>query len=107
MTPLRVVPRRQAHRDFDSAFDYYLAKGAPDAAYQFADALDTAYATIAEHPGIGSRRHGEDLDIDGLRTWPVGSFPFLVFYFDQHDEIDVWRVLHMRRDVPLALEDRD
>ena len=105
MTPLPSRLRDAARRDVTDALDYYVGRGAESTAYALVAALEEAYATIAEHPGIGSRRHGETLGIDGLRTWPVPGLPFLVCYVERHDEIDVWRVLHMRRDVPAALEE--
>jgi toxin ParE1/3/4 len=30
----------------------------------------------------------------------VTRFPYLVFYFEREDHIDVWRVMHVRRDIP-------
>ncbi len=35
----------------------------------------------------------------GLHTWPLKRYPYLVFYRDRGDHIDVWRVLHGRRDI--------
>jgi len=31
-------------------------------------------------------------------------FPHLVFYFERDDYIDVWRVLHGRRDIPAWMQ---
>ena len=28
------------------------------------------------------------------------SYPYLLFYVERHDTIDVWRVLHGERDIP-------
>lgn len=106
MSPLPIELRQQARQDFADAFDHYIAEDAPDAAFRLTKALDLAYAVITEHPAIGSRRHGEKLGIDGLRTWPVDGFPFLVFYAEQRDQVEVWRVLHVRRDIPAAFDDR-
>jgi len=97
--------RADARHDVRDALDYYLAEEADEAAYGLVVALDDACATIAEHPGIGSRRHGESLGLDRLQTWPVTGFPFLVCYLEQGDHIDVWRVLHMRRDIASAFDD--
>ena len=33
------------------------------------------------------------------RFWPLSRFPYLVFYIEREDHIDVWRVLHAQRDV--------
>jgi len=106
VTPSPVRLRGSALCDVTDALDYYMDEGAEAAAYGLVDALEAAYATVAEHPAIGSRRHGEILGIDGLRTWPVEGFPFLVFYVERPDVVEVWRVLHVRRDVPTAFDDR-
>lgn len=41
-----------------------------------------------------------ELRLDGLRAWPLRRFPHLVFYRVEREHIDVWRVLHAKRDVP-------
>jgi toxin ParE1/3/4 len=56
-----------------------------------------------EHPAAGSPRYTHELDLPGLRVWPVRRFPYLVFYVEGAEEIDVWRILHGRRDVPAWL----
>ena len=95
-----VVPREQANRDIDDAIAHYLGEGAEHAALSFIDELEAAYIHIARHPGTGSTRYAHELDLPGLRFWPLTRFPHLVFYFEQSDCIDVWRVLHGQRDVP-------
>ncbi|MCL2668972.1 MAG: type II toxin-antitoxin system RelE/ParE family toxin [Micrococcales bacterium] len=103
MTSLPYRLRDAARRDVIDILDHYVDEGAEASAYGFLGALAGAYATITEYPAIGSGRHGEAAGIEGLRTWPVAGFPFLVCYVHKNDEIDVWRVLHMRRDVPGTL----
>lgn len=48
--------------------------------------------------------YAHDLDLPGLRFWPLTRFPYLVFYFKQSDCLDVWRVLHGRRDIPAWMQ---
>jgi toxin ParE1/3/4 len=43
------------------------------------------------------------LDLPGLRSWPLTRYPHLVFYIERSDHIDVWRVLHGQRDIPVWL----
>ncbi len=69
------------------------------AALGFIDELEAAYAHIEKYPESGSSRYAWELDLPGLRSWPVRRYPHLVFYRDRGDHIDVWRVLHGRRDV--------
>ena len=100
MNAKRVVPRALARRDVDEAVDHYLDEAGAETALRFVDALERAYAHIGRHPASGSTRYGHELDIPGLRSWPVRPFPHLVFYVDRENRVDVWRVLHGSRDMP-------
>jgi toxin ParE1/3/4 len=94
-----VVPREQAHRDIDQAIAYYLGEDAGPAALRFIDALQQAYGHIGRHPGAGSPRYAHELNLPGLRYWPLTRYPYLVFYVERPDHVDVWRVLHAGRDI--------
>lgn len=95
-----VIPREAAHRDVDEAVEYYLAEGSEQAALGFIDALEQTYGHIGRHPATGSPRYAHELDLPGLRVWPLKRYPYLVFYVEREDHIDVWRVLHGQRDIP-------
>lgn len=95
-----VVPREAASRDVDQAIDHYLAEGTASAALDFIDALEKAYTHISRQPASGSPRYAHELNLPGLRSWPLTRFPYLVFYFDRDDCVDVWRVLQAQRDIP-------
>ena len=56
-------------------------------------------------PITGSPRYAHELNLPGLRSWPCKRYPYLVFYVELADSIDVWRVLHTRRDTPRWLHD--
>jgi toxin ParE1/3/4 len=99
-----VVPRELANRDVDEAIEHYLNEGAAQAAMGFIKALEKAYAHIGRHPATGSPRYAHELNLPGLRSWPVPRYPYLVFYVERDDRIDVWRVLHGRRDIPAWLQ---
>ena len=71
----------------------------------FIDALERAYAHISRNPSTGSPRYAHELNLPGLRSWPLTHYPFLVFYIEQSDHIDVWRVLHGHRDIPVWMID--
>lgn len=103
MTPLRVRP--EADRDLDAAVAFLLQESAPAAALQLLDEFEAALSRIASRPAIGSPRYARLLQ--GLRFWKLRRHPYLVFYVEQPDFIDVLRVLHAARDIPAALrEDR-
>ena len=102
-----VIPREQANRDIDETLGYYLNEGADAAALDFIDALEQAYAHIARHPATGSMQYAHEMNLPGLRLWPLKRFPYLVFYVEHESHIDVWRVLHEKRDIPNWLQDDD
>ena len=100
-----VIPREQAQHDVDEALTYYLNEGAAPAALGMIDALEKAYAHIARHPATGSPRYAHELNLPHLRVWSLKRYPYLVFYREQPDHIDVWRVLHGQRDIPVWLQE--
>lgn len=95
-----VVPRALASRDVDQAIDHYLDEGGERVGLGFIDALEKAYRHIARHPASGAPRYAQELDLPGLRAWPLKRYPYLVFYVERDDHIDVWRVFHSQRDLP-------
>jgi len=99
-----VIPRVLANQDVEAAVDYYLSEEAEQAALGFVDALEKAYAHIARHPASGSSRYAHELDLPGLHYWPLKRYPYLVFYVERDDHIDVWRVLHGMNDIPVWMQ---
>lgn len=95
-----VTPREQANLDVEEAIGYYLREGSEQAALGFIAALERAYVHIGRHPASGSPRYAQELDLPGLRSWPLQRYPHIVFYVELDDRIDVWRVLHSQRDIP-------
>ena len=91
----------------DDAVAYYLNEAAESVALGFIDALEQAYAHIARHPGTGSPRYAHELNLPGLRTWSLTRYPYLVFYLERPDRIDVWRVLHGQRVIPAWMQEPD
>jgi toxin ParE1/3/4 len=100
-----VVPREQAQQDVEDALEYYMAEDAEAAALGFIDALEQAYAHIGRHPATGSPRYAHELNLPGLRSWPLTRYPYLVFYVERLDHVDVWRVLQGQRDIPAWMQD--
>ena len=100
--PLRLRPAAIA--DLDASADAYAAE-AGAVAVRFAAAIERALDHVARHPGTGSLRYSHMTDLPGLRFWPVARFPYLVFYVEEADHVDVWRVLHARRDIPSLLRE--
>jgi len=100
-----VVPREQAQQDVEEALAYYMAEDAEAAALGFIDALERAYAHIGRHPATGSPRYAHELNLPGLRSWSLTRYPYLVFYVERSDHVDVWRVLQGQRDIPAWMQD--
>ncbi|MBS1161920.1 MAG: plasmid stabilization protein [Proteobacteria bacterium] len=100
-----LVPRQQANRDIDETLNGYLKEGRPEIAGAFIDVLQQTYAQIAAHPGAGSTHFADELNLPGLRCWPLQNHPQLVCYVEQARHIDVWRVLDGKRDIPAWLHE--
>ena len=103
--PVRL--RRLAAEDIDAALDHYCSEAGHDVAARFIGAVGRAITRIGRHPHHGSLRFAYELEIPDLRCWPLTRFPYLVMYVERDTEIDVWRVLHTRRDIPSTLVDSD
>ncbi|WP_366852543.1 type II toxin-antitoxin system RelE/ParE family toxin [Phenylobacterium sp.] len=103
MKPRRVVPRERARQDMRAAARYYRLEAGEDVALGFVAELRAALATIATHPGAGSPHYGITLGIAGLRSRPLGRNSYLVFYVEGDGRIEVWRVIHGRRDIASLL----
>jgi len=95
-----VVPRELANRDVNEAVAFYVREASDDAAFGYIEALEQAFAHISRAPLTGSLRYSHELNLPGLRFWPLKRYPYLVFYIERSDHIDVWRVLHGERDMP-------
>lgn len=98
-----VVPREEALRDIQNAIAFYLGEHAPRAAEGFAIALKRAYKHISYSPGAGSPHYAEELEIPGLRFCLLRKFPYLIFYIECSDHVDVRRILHGHRDIPASM----
>ncbi|MDE0073450.1 MAG: type II toxin-antitoxin system RelE/ParE family toxin [Gammaproteobacteria bacterium] len=106
MTPRSVVLRASARRDVDEVVARYLEEAGAQVALGFIDALEGAFRQLADHPDSGSPRYGQELNLPRLRSWPVKAHPHVVFYMMASEVVDVWRVLHGRRDIPAGLRDK-
>lgn len=104
MTAKPVVPRAQARADTDFAIEHYLAEAGADVALGFIDALEQAYAKIGAAPATGSPRWAHELNLPGLRSCNLRGYPWLVFYIEHGEHIDVWRILHAKRDIAARMD---
>lgn len=107
MTAKPAVLRPAAILDVEEATAYYVQEGGTALATRWIAAFESALGHIGSHPATGSPRHAAVLDLPGLRFRPVTRFPYLVFYLECDDHLDVWRVLHGQRDIPAWLTEQD
>lgn len=101
----RIVLRRRARQDVDDAVDFYIREAGVEIAHRFVDAVDSAYARIRRHPETGSLRYAEMASKDGLRGRTLKRFPYVVLYIISGERVEIVRVLHMSRDIPVSLRD--
>jgi len=107
VTEKPVIPRDKAREDVDLAVEYYADEAGADVVFSFIDALEQAYTFIGEMPGAGSPRWSHELNLPRLRSIGLKGFPWLIFYLEFETHVDVWRVLHAKRDMPTWLIDVD
>jgi toxin ParE1/3/4 len=99
--PIKSVIRHQAAvTDVENIVDHYVDRAGVDVALRFIDVLEQAVEHIARHSATGSPRYAHRLNIPGLRSWPLKRYPYLVFYFDAHEAVEIWRVLHGATNIP-------
>ena len=100
MTIKPVILRVFAEQDIEQASLHYLTEAGEALALDFIEAAEQAFRRIGRNPTIGSPRYAYELGLEGLRAWPLWRFPYLIFYIEKPDALDVWRVLHGQRDIP-------
>ena len=103
MGNLRVQLRAQAADDVERAIDHYLNEAGEPVAQRLIDALEAAIVQISRSPLVGTLRFSYELEVPDLRALPLRRFPYIVFYMASSDLVDVWRVLHTRRDIAAAM----
>lgn len=100
-----VIPRKAAHHDVEEALQHDAQETSAQTALGFMDSLEAAYEHLSLHPASGSPLYAHALNLPGLRYWQLRNYPHLVFYLERESHIDVWRVLHGKRDIPAWLHD--
>jgi toxin ParE1/3/4 len=99
-----VILRAVATRDVDEALSHYLQEGGSELALGFIDAIEVALRHVGTRPASGSPRYAVELNLPELRFQPLKRFPYLIFYVEGENLVDVWRVLHASRDIPAWLQ---
>lgn len=98
------VWRDAAERDSAEAACWYATQGGLAPGERFLAAVEAGVDHVSRHPASGSPRHAMPLRLEGLRVWQVDGFPYLIFYIERDDHVDIWRVLQAQRDVPAWMD---
>ncbi len=85
-----------AERDLEE-IETFIAADDPAAAARVIDDIEAACQLVATHPGVGRQR---DEIAPGVLSFPVGSY--VLFYRPGPRAVGIARVLHGRRDLPMA-----
>jgi len=107
VTARTIAPHRHAIADVHDIICYYREQAGTTVAEHFAIEIDEAYARLKQHPNIGSPRLALDLDIEGVKSWALKRFPHRIFYEVKDDHVELWRILHPRRDITQATLSRE
>jgi toxin ParE1/3/4 len=99
MSKKRFIPHRFAVKDEEEIVQYYEQTSSELTALDFINALDQAFSQLGRYPQMGSPRPEYDLELDGIRSWSLKRFPHLIYYEIQDDHIELWRILHSKRDI--------
>lgn len=100
----RFLVRPRASTQITAAIQYYaVTMQAPSAAKGFVDELQRAYELIKRNPDAGSPRLEAELGMQGLRSWKLPRYPYVIVYFRHPDAVDVVDVPHTRTDYLAAL----
>lgn len=99
----KLVRRALADADVLAGLDYYL-ENAPEYALAFIDDLERAFDHIRSFPESGTTRYAFELDLPNLRMWRCDKYPYLIFYVDLPQQIEIWRVLHGKKNIPPSLQ---
>ncbi|MFY9137038.1 type II toxin-antitoxin system RelE/ParE family toxin [Zwartia sp.] len=106
MPPKSIIPHRHAVDDLLDAVDYYREHAGTLVAEKFSFEIDQALERLSKHPNIGSPRPALDLDIECIKSWALKRFPHQIFYEIQDNHVELWRILHPRRDITQAMLSR-
>ena len=98
----KLVRRAIADADVLVALDYCFTN-APEYAFDFIDDLERAYQHIEQYPASGSPRYAIELELPELRAWKCQRYPYVIFYAESAEQIEVWRVMHEKQDLPESL----
>jgi toxin ParE1/3/4 len=103
MTSKPLVTSAPALGDIMATIEHYKSEVGPWIADRFAGDLQSILVRIGQFPAAGSPRYAHEVNFPGLRSMRLRRFPFLLLYVERADRVEILRVLHARRDIPVSL----
>ena len=100
MTQRQAYLRSRAASDINETIASLRSDAGDAVALAFITTLENGINRITRSPNVGSLRFAFEVGIPELRAWRLRRFPFVIFYVPLDDRVDIWRVLHSRRDIP-------
>ena len=88
-------------------FGWYVREAGERAAWRFLNAVESVIGQLADQPEVGRVRRFRDERLQGLRSLRVSS-PFgkiVIFYRVTPDVIELWRLMHGARNLPIRLRE--
>jgi toxin ParE1/3/4 len=77
-------------------------------AEKFLGEIQNAIEQVCKRPGVGTPKILDNPVFEGLRSWPVKSFPAIrIYYLTSEKTLRVIRVLHGKRDIDPLLEENN
>ncbi|WP_392564172.1 type II toxin-antitoxin system RelE/ParE family toxin [Orbus wheelerorum] len=98
-----ILLRSLANQDIENAIDHYLTISI-ELADDFVTDLEYLFTHIGQFPTSGSTRYAYELNIPDLRSRILKRYPYIIFYVEYPDNIDVWRILHEKTNMPSWME---
>ena len=99
-----IIARNLALRDIEDAVDCHAGEVGSHVALGYVEDLQNVFELIASQPASGSLKYSYEIGLPGPRSVQFERYPYLIFYLEQTDHIDVWRVLHAKMDIPAWLQ---
>ncbi len=93
--------------DVAMQFGWYVHEAGERTAWRYFDAVEPTIGQLVDQPEVGRLRRFRDERLQGLRSFRVSS-PFrkiLIFYRATPDAIELWRLMHGARDLPIRLSE--
>jgi len=101
----RAVQRPAARRDFVAHYVYLAENAGLDVAKRFRQAIESAYAQLAEMPGMGAPAKVRQRKHSDTRIWRVREFEeYLIAYKPRRGGVGIERIVHAKQDYQRILK---